>query len=241
MLRPLPFASLLLLLAASAASCGGAPTAAQPPQKPPTPTSVTRDNPGGDSSDPEYAALERLLKEPWGHRKDRFNTIEVPMPDVKKWRRVRIWSHPTRATFRYGNDHYAVSTVLYTPIVGRDDLDACLDDFWKKNIPLADAYGVRLGQTRLVRTTQDIDGEVRPVLIKVVDGSVDSVFASDDYVGAVSVYQSWPGTCLVHAIAFKASTHRKLAESVRDRWVSEGAPKLHWLKKVTEAPEFKAR
>lgn len=232
--------AIVLVLSASAVGCGSAPPA-RPPGQPPTPETVTRDNPGGDAADPHLAALERLVKEPWGNRKDRFNTLRVPLVDWKKWRRVRIWSHPTRATYRYGDDHYAVATIVYERTTGRDDPDSCLDEFWKKNLPLADAYGVRIGDTQLLRTTQDVDGELRPLVVKLVDGSIESVFASDDYVGAVAVYQSWPGTCLIHALAIKAGEHRAIALKARDRWVNEGAPNVRWLKQVTEAPEPKAR
>lgn len=233
--------ALLVVISAAAAGCGGSPLPSRPPGQPPTPESVTRANPGGDAADPEWAALDRLLKEPWGARKDRFNSLSIPLSDWKKWRRVRIWSHPTRATYRYGDDHFAVVTVLYTETGGRDDPDSCLEEFWKKNLPLADAYGVRIGETQLLRTTQDVDGELRPMLVKLVDGSVDSVFASDDYVGAVAAYQSWPGTCLIHAFAVKAGAHRELALKIRERWVNEAAAKLLWSKNVTEAPEPKAR
>ncbi|WP_245678239.1 hypothetical protein [Chondromyces crocatus] len=163
------------------------------------------------------------------------------MLDAKKWRRVRIWTQPTRATYRYGDDHYAVATVLYTPIVGRDDPDACLEDFWKKHMPLAEAYGVRVKDSKLLRGTQEVDGDVKPIVVKVVDGSVDSMFSSEDYLGAVAAYQSWPGTCLVHAFAVKAGNHRELAAAVRTRWIGEGLPRLHWLEEISEAPETKAR
>jgi len=239
MRRRLP--ALLVVISAAAAGCSGTPLPSRPPGQPPTPESVTRSNPGGDASDPEWAALDRLLKEPWGARQDRWRTLTVPLADWKKWRRVRIWSHPTRATFRYGDDHFAVATILYTETDSHDDPDSCLDEFWKKSLPIADAFGVRLGDTQLLRTTQDVDGELRPMLVKLVDGSVDSVFASDDYVGAVAAYQSWPATCLIHAFAVKAGTHRDLALKIRERWVSEGAAKLRWMAKVIEAPETKAR
>ncbi|MCC6558075.1 MAG: hypothetical protein IT372_34440 [Polyangiaceae bacterium] len=233
-------AALLLAASLAAAACGGA-SPSQPPGKPPTPRSVTRANPGGDAADPEQAALQRLLDEPWGRRRDRFGTLSVPLADWKKWRRVRIWTQPTRATYRYGDNHYAVATVLYTPIKGRNDPDTCLADFWQKAAPQADAYGVRLGDAQLLRTIQDVDGETRPLVLKILDGSVDSVLASDDYVGAVAVYQSWPETCLVHAFAVKSTEHRDLALKIRDRWIKEGAPKLRWLPKVTAAPPTTAR
>jgi hypothetical protein len=234
-------ASAVPLLASLAVlACGSAPPT-RPPGSPPTPASVTRENPGGDAADPERAALERLLVEPWGRQQDRFKTLDVPLVDWKSWRRVRILTYPTRATFRYGDEHYAALSVLYTDTSGPSDPDSCLDEFWTKTAPLADGYGVRLGEAQIIRTTQEIDGEVRPLVFKVLQGSVASVLASDEYVGAIAVYESWPGTCLVAAMAVKASQHPELARRVRDRWIDEGAPKLRWISRITEAPATSAR
>ncbi|WP_437778068.1 hypothetical protein [Sorangium sp. So ce1097] len=236
-----PAVPLLASLAVTACSNSPPPRPPRPPGLPPTPDSVTRENPGGDAADPERAALERLLTEPWGRRRDSFETLDVPLVDWRSWRRIRIWSHPTRATFRYGDEHYAALTVLYTNTSGPSDPDSCLDEFWAKNAPLADGYGVRLGDAQLIRTTQEIDGEVRPLVFKVLQGSVESVFASDEYAGAIAAYESWPGTCLVSVLAVKASGHPELARRVRDRWIDEGAPKLRWIAGIDEAPRPDAR
>ncbi|WP_437673781.1 hypothetical protein [Sorangium sp. So ce131] len=235
-----PAIPLLASLAAGLACTSSSPPA-RPPGLPPTPASVTRENPGGDAADPERAALERLLSEPWGQMSDHYKTLAVPLADQKKWRRMRIWRHPTRASYRYGKEYYAALTVLYTTTSGPSDPDSCLDEFWAKNAPLADGYGVRIGEAQIIRTTQEIDGEVRPLVFKVVDGSVESVFASDDYVGAIAAYESWPGTCLVSALAVKSSHHADLARRVRDRWIDEGAPRLRWLPRIAEAPKPEAR
>src|SRR5262245_52802112 len=130
-------ATLLGFTIALACACGSSPPT-RAPGLPPTPASITRSNPGGDAADPEAAALGRLLQEPWGHRKDRFNTLKVPLADWKKWRRVRIWSQPTRAAYRYGDNHYALSAILYTKVDGPNDPDRCLEEFWQKYSPLAD-------------------------------------------------------------------------------------------------------
>lgn len=238
-----PIAARAAAIAAALAALAGCSTAApsRPPGLPPTPKSITRENPGGDAADPERAALERLLGEPWVARRDRYNTLEIPVVDGNTWRRVRIWNHPTRATFRYGDKHWAITTVLYGDTTGPGDPDSCLDEFWSKYAPLAEAYGVRLGEARIIRTTQDLDGEVRPLLFKVLEGSVDSVFASDEYAGAIAAYESWPGTCLVSALAVKSTNHPDLARKVRDRWVEEGAPKLRWRPDLTDAPKTDAR
>ena len=215
-----------------------APPPPPPPDRPPTPQSITKDNPGGDAPDPEKAALLRLLSEPIAaRRRDHWNTLHVPLADWKNWRRIKIWGHPTRATFQYGKDHTALLTLRYSRIKGSNDPERCLADFMKYASPIAESYGVRLGQSQLLKTTQQIRGESRPVLVRLQEGGVDSLVVSDDYVGFMAAYQSWPGTCLVQGFAVVSTNHPDLATKVRDRWVSEAVTKLAWDKKLTEAPD----
>jgi hypothetical protein len=235
---------LALTFAVLTAACGGTAAVAattQPSAKPPSSASVTVKNPGGDAQDREKAALERLATEPWGTKKDRWRTLLVPLADWKKWRRVRLWGQPTRATYRYGDDHFAVASIWYQPIEGPSDPDKCLAKFLAHAIPLAESFDVRLGPPRVMRGVQSVEGKARPLLIELVDGKMDSVFGSDEYVGAVVSYESWPGTCLVHSFAAVSTRHRDLALRVRDRWVAEGAPRLIWDKKLKEAPPTLAR
>jgi hypothetical protein len=234
MVRPL--ASLLGWMTLLGAVACASTVQTQPPGRPPTPTSVTRANPGGDADDPERAALERLAGEPWGYRRDRFNTLRVPLADGQHWQRIKLLGYPTRATYRFGDQHYAMIGIWYTPIEGDNDPDTCLDKLLAEALPVAEAYGVRVGETQLVRTEQRVENEERPLLIKLMEGSYESLFESNDYVGALAAYQSWPGTCLVEGFAVVATKHRALAIKVRDRWVAEGLPKLAWDKKIFEAP-----
>jgi hypothetical protein len=234
-------AAAAVMLSLAVAGCASSAPPTKPPGQPPTPKTVTARNPGGDASDGERAALERLLTEPWGTRRDRWRTLRVPLVDWKHWRRVRLWGHPTRATYRYGDNHYAVATVWYQPTQGKDDPDSCLAKFLDYATPVAKSFDVSLGAAKLTRTTQQIDGESRPMLIETIDGSVESLFGGDDYLGAVAAYQSWPGTCLIYGFAVLASEHPDLAARIRDRWVHEGAPQMRWEKKVKEAPPFKTR
>lgn len=236
----LSFAALSLLIF----GCGKpavAPAPAPPPpppDRPPTPKSISWDNPGGDAPDPVKAALQRLLQEPFvAKRRDRWNTLAVPLADWKHWRRIKIWGNPTRASFQYGKDHTAVLTIRYTPIDGPNDPEHCLADFMKFASPIAENYGIRLGQSQLVKTTQVFQNERRPVLVRLQEGGVDSIVASDDYMGFMAAYQSWPGTCLVQGFAVVASDHPDLAKQVRDRWVAEAVAKLAWDKKITETPD----
>lgn len=234
---------LLVLLAGLAPLAAGCATSAprQPPGVPPTPATITKENPGGDADDPGEAALLRLAELPWGHRKDYWGTLKVPLVDWKNWRRVRIFGHPTRATYRYGDDHHALATVWYKKVEGPDDPESCLARFVDEAMPAAKTYSVAFGPIVTQRGVQKVRGEEKPIAFHVLDGSVESLLASDDYVGGVAAYQSWPGTCLVHGFAVVATEHRELAIRVRDRWVSEGAARLVWTKKVQEAPEPKTR
>lgn len=235
--------ALALSLLTLAAGCNNSATPAEappqpPPDRPPTPASITAKNPGGDAPDPTKAALQRLLDEPFVmKRRDRWNTLRVPLADWKHWRRIRIWGHPTRATFQYGEDRIGVLTVRYSAIEGPNDPATCLADFMRYASPIAETYGVRLGDSQLVKTTQRFRGETRPILVRLQEGGVDSLVASDDYVGFIAAYQSWPGTCLVQGFAVLASEHPELATRVRDRWAAEAVPKLVWEKKVKEAPD----
>src|SRR5437868_12813615 len=101
----IPFAAILSI------GCASATPAPEPPPRPPTPTSITRQNPGGDAEDPERAALERLLREPWGGRSDRFGTLHLSVMDAAHWERVKLIAHPTRVAYRFGDDHYGILAV----------------------------------------------------------------------------------------------------------------------------------
>jgi hypothetical protein len=213
----------------------------QPAGLPPTPATVTVQHPGGDAADPERAALERLAAEPWGSRRDRPNTLRVPLVDARHWQRVKLWGYPTRAAFRFGDEHFGITAIWYLPTPGRDDPDACLDRFIADARPAAEAYGVQAAGIRRVHTTQRSGPVQRPVVIQVIDGSVESLFDSGAYVGALAAYQSWPGTCLIQGFVVVADKHRELAVQVRDRWVTQGAARLTWSGRVTEAPPLEDR
>jgi hypothetical protein len=232
---------LLVPLAFVAAACAKPAAPTQPAGAPPTPKTVTAANPGGDANDPEYAALDRLSKEPFGFRRDFWNTLHIPLIDWKNWQRTRIIANPTRASFRYGKSHYAVGTVWYTPMEGANEPEACLAKFLDYATPIADANGLLVSGRERLRTTQAVGAEVRPIVVELLSGRLDSLLGRNDYIGAVAAYQSFPGTCLVQGFAVVATNHPTLAKQIRDRWVAEGAAQLVWEKHVKEAPETLAR
>jgi hypothetical protein len=197
--------------------------------------------PAVDPNDPEYVALNRLASEPWGFRRDFWNSLHVPLADWKNWQRTRIIANPTRASFRYGKEHYAVATIWYTPMEGANDPEACLAKFLDYASPIADANGIQVSGRERLRTTQAVGAEVRPIVVELLSGRLDSLLGRNDYMGAVAAYQSFPGTCLVEGFAVVATHHPALAKQIRDRWVSEGASQLVWEKHVKEAPETLSR
>jgi hypothetical protein len=234
-------AHLGLMTLVAVTGCASQPVNVKPPGLPPTPKSVTLHNPGGDAADPELAALERLAAQPLGWKRDRFDTLRVPLIDWSHWARVKIFGQPSRAAYQYGDDHIGVIGLFYTPIEGANDPDRCLQKFIEKATPPAEAYGVRIGESHRIHVDQKIDGERRPMAIQILDGAVESLMDSNDYAGAVASFQSWPGTCLIEAFAVVATHHRELAMKVRDRWVTESAPGIRWEKALTEAPPLQDR
>jgi hypothetical protein len=233
---------LLLALACSpsVAACASSPGAPkQPPGAPPSPVTVTRANPGGDADDPEWAALDRLAREGFATKADRWKTLDVPLMDAKNWRRVTIWGHPTRVSFRYGDEHHAVLALWYTKAEGSDDPASCLERFARAARETARGYGVTVGEPTILQTSQETRGAPRDVMVQLLDGRLESLFKTDEYVGALAAYESWPGTCLLQGFAVVAGTHRDLALRVRDRWLDEGAAKLAW--KVDAAPDTLSR
>lgn len=233
-----PLGRLVALASLALVGCAGAQKVTRPPGEPPTPQSVTARNPGGDAFDPELAALERLQQSPWGARGDLWKTVRAPMPDWRNWSTASVFGFRPRAMFRYGEDNYAGVAVSYKAAEGKDDPESCLKKAIDANLPAAQAFGVRPRFGEVERATYLFQGVEAPVAFQRVDGSIENMFASDDYVGAVVALQSWPGTCLVYAFAVKSTHHPKVAREVRDRWVADGAPKFRWEPKLKAAPEL---
>jgi hypothetical protein len=257
-----PLASLVAVALSGAALGCSASTPPMPAGAPPTPKTVTVENPGGDAFDPELAALERLAEEPWVLRRDRENTLLIPLADARHWQRVRLWGYPTRVAFRFGDDHYGVLAIWYRPAAaGRGDPESCLTDFLAEARPLAEGYGTRVVASHLVHSTQlgsplgrrgagigrRADGGLAPkpqgvarssgpMVVEVIDAEVDAVFTTKEYAGALASYPSWPGTCLLQGFVVVAGKHKELAERIRDRWVTEGATHLAWHPRLSDTP-----
>jgi hypothetical protein len=235
LVRP-ALATLACALAALTVGCGAA-RPSQPPGVPPTPKSITPANPGGDAFDPELAALQRLVEAPFGARTDEFRTLRVPMPDWKNWARITVFGVPTRAVFRYGDDRIGLGGLLYREAEGASDPASCLNAMVAKATAAARMLGLSIRASPDAKVPYRFQGKPGEMVIRKLDGSIDSFFATDDYAGAVASYPTWPGMCLVYGYAVKATNHPELAAQARDRWVTDGARRLRWERKIKEAPK----
>jgi len=128
-------------LVAALSGCG--PRAVSPPEaRVATPASVTLANPVGDAREPEDAALTRLLEAPASERTDRWRTVGIALPDPANWRRIRVFGHPTRVAYRYGDDHLALDALEYRPADGADSPKACLQRFEDRALEVATRFGI---------------------------------------------------------------------------------------------------
>jgi hypothetical protein len=243
--------------------CGGPPEPAASPHAAPSPSTVSKDNPGGDADDPDKAALMRLLSEPLGTLTDKFETIRARFPDWANWRRVRFVGYPVRSGFRYGDQHYAIDAIIYSQGQPGDTPETCLGRFVDKARAIGKNFNLELGPvTNEVGTCYPRDSVLtpRPKPPKApesarpsqkqlsmpmpairTEASFVTVLASGHWFAAAVAYPTWPGTCLVQGFAVDGADHPDLAEAVVSRWLREGAGRLIWERALWEAPPVEDR
>jgi hypothetical protein len=216
---------------------------AAPGDNVPTPESVNKEEPGGDAPDPELAALTRLAEGTVTRGWDKPKFLAVHLVDAKLWRRVKATAMPARAMFRYGDDTHALAVVMYQPSDGPDDPRSCLKKFMRVADDAATTYDITYEISPIYDRDQTVDGRKKPLVIQLAEGHVNAPFFQDDYVGGIAAYESFPGTCLVEAIAIVSTHHPEAARRARDRWVNDAAPLLQWdMKKLGDhAPPFEDR
>lgn len=230
-------------VAASASAATASASSSSAPGNAPSAGSRTKAEPGGDAADPELAALEMLAEGDVTRRWDKPEVLATHLVDAKLWRRVKSSSLPARVMFRYGDETHALAVVLYQPSDGPDDPASCLKKFMSFADDTASTYDISYEASPIYPREQTLDGVKKPMVIQLAEGRVNAPFFQDDYVGGIAAYQSFPGTCLVQAIAFIATDHPAAARRARDRWVNDAAPRLQWdMKKVGDhAPPFEDR
>jgi hypothetical protein len=212
----------VLATVACAASCHSS-AVRQPPGVPPTQGSITRDEPGGDASDPNESALKRLLNEGWGWRNDKQDALHVPLPDWSNWRRIRFFGVPTFVGFRYGDDHHAVIAIWVREADDGTTVDQCLDAFedWAK--PTARSFSVDVGEPTVTRPNwHPSPNEQADLMVKSFDAKISTLFSTKSYAAAYAAYVMWPKTCTIFGFAVPIHENADLAHQVRDRYVKEG-------------------
>jgi hypothetical protein len=225
---------LRLSLAAGALVVAGcsATVPRQPPGKPPSPKTVTREEPGGDAFDPQRAALERLASEPWGWRNDKRDVFHFPLTDWPNWRRVRYWGVPTFVGFRYGDKHRAAAALWVRRVQEGDSQtpEACMMRFEQWGLHYVSAYGARIRDATSSYVTWRKKDDV---YVKSFDADVSALFSERTYLGTVGATLGWPGVCVVYGFAFETGEAAQAAEKARARYAREAFTNLA---QMTPAP-----
>ena len=237
--------SLALFVGSWALGCAASPSpaatspssSAQPVVAPPapTPTSVTRAAPGGDSADPHGAALQRLLQEPWGARSDRDQQLVVALPDAENWKRVRYWGVEHFLGFRYGSDHHAMVIVFVQEAPEEQpSSEQCLRRFEAWGRPQIQPFQVDFDPFK----PHHDKFRGKSLIALSVDGQLNWGFGRPQFSAAWAAYSLYPHTCLVSAVGVPWRGNEALAAQVRDRFVTEGFAKLEPVSQVR--PERKS-
>jgi len=198
----------------------------QPPGRPPTPTSVSRAQPGGDAHDPHLAALNRQLELGWARRRDKGRQVEVPLPDARHWKRVRYRGIEHFTGFRYGNRHHVIAIVFVVdmPPETRVDSQHCMRRFETLARPHLRQWEVRLDPIGSTGTTWHRDGS--KLVVRFVDGEVKTLVSLRQFAAAWVAYPAYPDACLIYGVGVQARGHLEEARQVRDRFIREGFAEL---------------
>jgi hypothetical protein len=190
------------------------------PMAPPTPASVSVKEPGGDAQDPQRAALERLLGEPWGGRTDKDEQLLAPMPDWEHWKRTRYWGFDHLVGFRYGKEHRAMiaARVHEMPAGVPVKSETCMREFVDWARPQIAGFDVKLSpfQVKVARWRE------QPLVIQSVDGWVSWGIGSADFSAAWAAYPAYKDACVIYGVAVPWRDQPELAKQVRDRWINQG-------------------
>lgn len=194
--------------------------ARRPPGLPPSPESVTLEEPGGDAHEPHAAALSRQLDEPWGWRNDKDDQVHFPLPDWEHWRRVRIRFVDHLTAFKYGDDRHLLSAafVLKTPPEVTPSTETCMALFEREARKKADTYRVSFTPIR----SHETRWRGRPLAVHSTDGELSFLFSHYEFSSAWAAYPAYSDGCLVYAVVVQWEDQPELARKVRDRWIAEG-------------------
>ena len=222
---------MLALLVASGCAATPAPPA---PWQPPVQSAMPVPPPDSGPPSELRAAFERQLAAGWGWQNDKDDQVHAPLPDWRKWKRVRFWGIEHLMGFRYGSGHDALTVVLPVELPpGIETTTAtCMSAFETWARPQARHYDVVLGP---MRTKRGLWRGSR-LLIKWGNGHVDFGFKRRKFSAAWAAYPAYAHGCLIYAVSMQWKDESALAQRVRDRFVEEGFERM---KTLTELPPFR--
>ncbi len=229
--RPHPVISLIAVGFLGASGCASTQPK-QPPGVPPTPTTVTQAEPGGDAYNPELEALHRLLKEPWGAREDKEQTVYFPLPDWQIWRPVRYYPVAPDTGFRYGDEHHGVAGMFLRHSSKDATSDDCMKDFEQWAEGLMKAFGAMATDAKVT----GILWKGKPIVIHSREAGMEWGMSQKKFATTYAAFPAWPGTCAIVGYGFPESEDAQLAKSVRDRFEKEAFP--YFTIRNPQAPRY---
>jgi hypothetical protein len=193
----------------------------KPPGVPPTPTSITKEEPGGDAFNPQIAALDRLQIQGFSLRYDASSSVLVPIPDAGKWKRIRYLMFDNFTGFRYGDQGHALVAMYLSrhPQPGCSS-ESCLDQFEIQASSKLRRLGVQWSPAQQRRHPW----EKRRIVVRIRNVSYPWFFSRKKLALAYGGYVAWKNRCAVVAYAFPMDENPEYAELVRDRFANEAFP-----------------
>lgn len=189
------------------------------------------------AADAHAAALEQLAVAEVGTRKDRQQSIRVPLPDSKSWRRVRFMGVKSLVGFRYGTEHHAVVGALSMELKGRT-AESCQKHFedwakpWLETFEVSYEYDQPIGFSWRHSLHPEQPATIMSAMT--VRGKVSSMLLNESYHAAYAIFPAWPDRCLVIGFAVADTGETERAKKARDRFAREVLPQLEILS--AEAP-----
>jgi hypothetical protein len=238
--KPRPVAVLTpLALAAQVAALVAACSSASPsgPLRPVVAASPPKDDgkaaEGGGGGSSHSAALEQLRVSDIAPRRDKQNSVTVPLPDADHWTRVRFLTVPSLVGFRYGKAHHAIVAAFVTHVDDNEAQGACSASFEHWATPWVEAFEVELDHHAPAAFPWSPPSPPPPSPRTVAIVEVDSLYAKtatllsrEAYEAAWAAYPAWEKACLVVGVAVPARDDPERAREVRDRFVEEVLPKV---------------
>ena len=161
-----------------------------------------------------------MLEVGWARLLDKDGQVEIAMPDVHNWKRVRFRGVEHLVGWRYGTAHHAVVGVFVVDMPEGLPFDSqrCLRRFETWARPQARYYDVKLDP----QPSRTITWQGRELSVHQVEAEVDTIISRKHYSAAWTAYPVYPDACLVVGVATQWRGHPKQARAVRDKFVEFG-------------------